>query len=142
MKRIAFFVHYDRHNIVDDYVIHYLRKLKPHCSEIIVISHSALCTAEQNKFSEITNTTLLKLNKGFDFSAWKFGLTHYGPQNLANFDEVLLVNDSCYGPIVSFDRLFSSMEKQDCDFWGITDNGFQGGENLYSVSFTKLFHSI
>ena len=52
--------------------------------------------------------------------AYKEGLERidYNSQDL--YDEVLLVNQTCYGPVFPFSELFGEMEKRDCDFWGVS----------------------
>ena len=43
---------------------------------------------------------------------------------LADYDELIFANDSCYGPLYPLKNVFSEMENRNCDFWGITKNNF------------------
>jgi rhamnosyltransferase len=40
---------------------------------------------------------------------------------IAAYDEVILCNCSCYGPIYPFTEMFDEFGKRDVDFWGITE---------------------
>ena len=42
MKRLAIFAHYDKDNIIDDYVIYYLKELKKSFETIIFVSYTDL----------------------------------------------------------------------------------------------------
>ncbi len=127
MKRIVFFVHYDRKDQVTSCVEYYLEQLKQFIDELVIISHSALNTEEKNKLCKFTPHVLIKKNEGYDFSAWKHGLLYFGIDNLARFDEVILANDSCYGPINGFADLFKTMDAKPCDFWAVSDIGAEDG---------------
>ncbi len=139
MKRILFFSHYDRHGVIDPYVEYLLENLHGYFCEIIIISHSALDKYNQQKLLKYASRVLTTPNKGFDFSAWRDGILDYGYDKLTQFDEVLFVNDSCYGPITGFDALFKHFEQSQCDYWGVTDNGRRDGAGVESYHLQSYF---
>ena len=47
-----------------------------------------------------------------------------GADRLAEFDEIILMNSTFFGPVGTFDDLFADMSSRDVDFWGITEHGF------------------
>ena len=56
--------------------------------------------------------------------AFKESLEQVGAEELATYDEVLMLNSTCFGPVGSFDDVFAEMDaRDDIDFWGITDHG-------------------
>ena len=123
MKKIAFFVHFDQHNIVDPYIEYFLTALNKAVDEIVIISNSQLNETHRQKLLYFTPHVIIRDNKEVDYGAWRDGLNKYGWSNLNNFDQLLLINDSCYGPIGgSFSPLFDIMDKQPHDFWGVTFN--------------------
>jgi lipopolysaccharide biosynthesis protein len=117
MKRLAVFVHFDIDNIVDEYVYYYIKELKVVADEIIFVTTSKIGLEDQKKVKKIANKLIIRENVGYDFMSYKIGLSEY---DLNNFDEVIICNDSVYGPLYSFKKVFGSMAKKDCDFWGIT----------------------
>ncbi len=122
MKRICFFVHFNKNDVVDDYVIYYLQGLKKVVNDIIFISNSSLNHEAKNKLSEYSKKIIQRENVGYDFMAWKDGIESIGYENLANYDEVIIANDSCYAPLFPFEEMFDKMSTKDCDFWGATDS--------------------
>jgi hypothetical protein len=64
---------------------------------------------------------LERTNVGWDFASWLAGL-HEVRALLDATDELILVNDSTYGPLVPLDDVFASPHVQDADAWGVTDS--------------------
>jgi len=122
-KRLAIFAHFDKQSIIDQYVINYLLELRKY-SEIIFVSDGILSDEEQAKIKDLCFTIISKRHGEYDFGSYKIGfqlLQEEYPNKLAEIDELLFVNDSCY-LVGSLEKIFANMEqKQDCDFWGLTD---------------------
>lgn len=124
-RRLAIFCHYDKHNIIDDYVVLYIKALKCVTSDIQFISNSQLEHAELMKIKPYVQTITLRQNSGFDFGVWKETLNKIGLSYIiTHYDELILANDSCYAPFSSFAPLFNRMLKERCDMWGITENKY------------------
>lgn len=124
MRRAAVFAHYDKDNIVDDYVIYYLKALKEVAHEIIFVSCNNLSDTEKSKLDEIADYIIAEKHDEYDFGSYKRGYL-YLKNRLNNFDEIIFANDSCYGPLYPFANIFEEMEREEhCDFWGITKNRF------------------
>lgn len=60
MKRVCIFAHYDRDDIVDDYVIYYLKALQKICATIIFVSDCNLSKEEIKKIEAITDFVIAK----------------------------------------------------------------------------------
>lgn len=118
MRRLCIFSFYDPQGVVDDYVLHFLGELAPFTSKIVVYVNGALQGPARQRLESVAAEVILRPNEGFDVLAYKEGLqrSSYG----RDYDEVLLVNHTCYGPIFPFAELFGEMEKRSCDFWGVT----------------------
>jgi rhamnosyltransferase len=121
MKRAVVFAHYDKQNIIDDYVVYYLKALKEISDEIIFVS---CCESlDTGKIDDIVSKTIAEKHDEYDFGSYKRGYL-YLKERLNEFDELVFVNDSCYGPFFPLKNVFDEMDKKDCDFWGITKNNF------------------
>ncbi len=118
---MAVFAHFDIDDVVDDYVVFYLQQLSVLCCDIVFVSTSNLSDTEKDKISKYCITIICKENSGYDFMSYKVGLFSSGI-DYTNYDELLLCNDSVYGPLFDLSAVFSEMEKNTCDFWGITQN--------------------
>jgi rhamnosyltransferase len=120
MKRILFFVHYNKYNGLSDYVVYLLEHIKHIYSRVVFISNSPLSAKQQEKIAPLCGDIILRENKGFDFGAWKDALFREGWDALAQYDSVTLMNDTCFGPLFDMEDVYEDMEKRDVDFWGIT----------------------
>lgn len=120
MKRLCIFAHYDRDNIVDEYVLFYLANLKKVSTTIVFITTSKIDESEITKVKIYCDKVIIRDNVGYDFRSWQTGIKSVG--NIADYDELIVCNDSVYGPIFPLPEIFDSMTQKDCDFWGMTDN--------------------
>lgn len=118
-KRAIVFAHYDKEDIVDPYVFCYLRELKKICRTLIVVSTANLCKQDLDELKIIGCDVIVRDNIGYDFVSYKSGLEYL---NHNKFEEIVICNDSVYGPFFDIDKVFKKMDLQRCDFWGITSN--------------------
>ena len=123
MKRAAVFAHYDKDSVIDDYVIYYLNGLKEVAQTIVFVSCCDLPVEEISKLNGIVSYVIAEKHDEYDFGSYKRGFL-YLKDRLNEFDELIFANDSCYGPLYPLNKVFSKMEKEVCDFWGITKNNY------------------
>lgn len=121
MTRLGLFVFYDSQGIVDDYVVHLLQHFRPHFSKLVVISNGALNEIAKNRLTQYADSLFVRENYGLDAAAYKAGLISFcGWDEVETYDEVILINDTFYGPVHSFDDMFEEMSGRDLDFWGMS----------------------
>ncbi len=120
MRRVAFYLFYDERGIVDDYIIYKLEKLREFVDNIFVISNSKVDSENQKKIEKVCDTFQVRQNIGFDVWGYKEAMELFGREQLREYDELILLNYTFFGPIFPFSELFSSMEEKTCDFWGIS----------------------
>jgi len=120
MKRVAVFAHYDRDDLVDQYVWYYLENLKRVSPSIVFVTTSNISVADITRLKAVCNTVIVRENTGYDFASWQMGLASI--EDLAAFDELILCNDSVYGPLYPLRDVFDTMSEKPCDFWGITES--------------------
>ena len=124
MRRVAIYLFYDPQGQVDDYVLHTLRHLRPHVEHVFVVSNATLDAAGRAALEGVADTVWERENVGFDVGAYRDSIAELGPERLAEYDEVILLNSTFFGPLDTFDALFADMEaRTDVDFWGITEHG-------------------
>jgi len=122
-SRVCFFAHYDKTNIISEYVVYYIRSLKDVCEKIIFVSTSNnLAKSEQEKLIPYVDHCIVKKNEGYDFGSWKSGMEYVGFDNILMYDQVIIANDSCFGPIYSLGVIFDKMSNKQCDAWSMTEN--------------------
>jgi len=132
IKRLGLFVFFDREGIVDDYVLYMLKELMPNIEHLTIISNSSLDKKNKGKLEAYTNDIIFRPNKGLDAGALAdYFKTH---QNYQEYDEIVYLNDTFYGPFYSFQTIFEEMSKRPVDFWGLSmghpqEDGFHIYEN-------------
>lgn len=123
MRRVAFYLFFDPHGQVDGYVLHTLRHLRAHAEHIFVVSNAGLDDAGRDALRGVADQVWERDNVGFDVGAYHDALTEFGAERLAEYDELILLNSTFFGPVGSFEPLFTAMAARDVDFWGVTEHG-------------------
>lgn len=121
MRRAVFFLVYDPDGHIGEHVLHHLRALRPHADEIAVVSNSQLETESRVALEAVADSVWERENEGYDVGAYRAVLERHGDR-IADFDEIVLMNYTFYGPIGAYDELFARMDAMDVDFWGVTDH--------------------
>ena len=133
MKRAAVFAHYDKDNIVDDYVIYYLKSLKEIFDKIVFVSCREIPNNEKIKLYGIVDFIICENHNEYDFGSYKRGYFYLLENGLEqDFDELGFINDSCYGPLYPLKPIINQVG--DCDFWGMTKN-LEWQEHIQSFFF-------
>lgn len=121
-KRIGIFFFYDAQGVVDEYVFYYLDNIRPFVQKLIIVCNG---TVESGGLSRLEKygTVIARENKGLDVGAYKAAMEGIGYDALRQYDELLLMNATVYGPLYPFSEMFGAMERRDLDFWGVTSHG-------------------
>ena len=122
MKRILFYVFYDEKGIVDDYIVYQINKLREHVDHIVFVVNGLLTPDSRQKINPIVDILFCRKNEGFDVGGHKEALAFVGPEKLNQYDEVVMMNMTCYGPIFPLNEIFDWAESQDVSFWGVSDH--------------------
>lgn len=122
-KRIAIFAFTGGSEGIANYVAYYLRALRKVVDDIVFVAGKDLEESETERLSGIVSKIICHNQDVNRFSAYRIGylwvLEH---RLLQEADELVLADDSCYGPVFPFERAFEEMNKKACDFWGMTDS--------------------
>ncbi len=122
-KRIAVFASFSADCTIHDYVIYYIKELKKIADEIIFIADNPLLPEEIAKLAPYVRYAAFERHQEYDFGSYKRGYAYAKKHNLlARTEELILCNDSCYGPLYGFQEIFRKMSAKKCDFWGMIAN--------------------
>ncbi|HEH9426663.1 TPA: rhamnan synthesis F family protein [Aeromonas sobria] len=123
MKRIAFYLFYDKDGVVDQYIQFKLSELKKSVEKIVVVSNSPLTNLGRETLENIGCDVLCRENIGFDVWGYKEGMEYIGQDKLSQYDELIMLNYTFFGPIFPFEEMFSWAEQQpQLGFWGLSDH--------------------
>jgi rhamnosyltransferase len=120
-RRLVVYVLFDRRGEVDDYITVALAGLREHSVRVLVVVNGSLSEAGRAMLEPLADEILVRKNVGFDIWAHKDALDHIGA-SIADFDEVVLTNDTWFGPIQPFGPVLARMSDREVHFWGLTDH--------------------
>jgi rhamnosyltransferase len=119
-KRAAIYFFFDKEGIVDDYVPYQLNELRKNVDLLIMVSNGRLMPEGKAKVAGTVDEVLERENEGFDVWAYKTAIEHIGWDTLKDYDELVLMNFTVFGPLFPLSEVFAWADSQDIDFWGIT----------------------
>lgn len=150
MKRLLLYVHFNKYNRISSHVYYQLTKMRQIFSNVVFISNSSVSDKDYQKLVDLhlVNNFIQRENIGFDFAAWRDGMTAVGFEELATYDSVTIMNDTCFGPLWDIKDYYLEYESHDSvDFWGLTNNratpksrytqGFREHIQSYFITFKK-----
>ncbi|WP_303121999.1 rhamnan synthesis F family protein [uncultured Streptococcus sp.] len=150
MKRLLLYVHFNKYNRISSHVYYQLTKMRQIFSNVVFISNSSVSDKDYQKLVDLhlVDNFIQRENIGFDFAAWRDGMTAVGFEELATYDSVTIMNDTCFGPLWDVKDYYLEYESDDSvDFWGLTNNratpksrytqGFREHIQSYFITFKK-----
>lgn len=153
MKRLCILVTYDKENIIDAYIGYILKELKTVASHLVVVCNMSEIIRGQEYLEEYSDEIIFRENKGLDAGGFKETLCQrVGWGRVSEFDELVLLNDSFFGPFIPMQKIFAQMEDKKVDFWGLgkqkerryIDNNVNLPEYIQSYFFvfrSEMLHS-
>jgi len=117
--KMCFFAHFDAEGRVDPHVLHHLKELHGLGFQIVFITTSRLATAELETLAPFVLETIQRENTGLDFASWAEAYRKYGAILQG---ELLLANDSVYGPIGDLYSAYKRLTAIEADFYGMVES--------------------
>ncbi|WP_277668742.1 rhamnan synthesis F family protein [Caproiciproducens galactitolivorans] len=118
--RACIYFIYDKDGIIDDYIIYQLKDLRENINFLHCVVNGKLNPEGWKKLEAIVDEVYVRENKGMDIGAYKAAIEYIGWDKLNNYDELVLMNNTCFGPIYPFKEVFDWAKWRDIDFWGLT----------------------
>lgn len=123
VKRLAVFASFASDGKIADYVVYYLRNLKEVCDAILFVTDNPLYPKEFDKIKDFVDYAKISRHGEADFGSYKRGYLYAHEKGLLDTaEELIFCNDSCCGPFYAFENMFTKMEKQNFDCWGVCAN--------------------
>ncbi len=119
MKRLTIFAYYNSGSQLNKSTSYLLQELKSVSERIIIVVNGSIQDEVKKELSMITNEIHYRENIGYDAGAYsEIILDYLKIHEITGYDELILCNDTFWGPFVSFSSVFEAMEGKECDFWG------------------------
>ncbi|MBE5845998.1 MAG: hypothetical protein E7302_17905 [Butyrivibrio sp.] len=140
MKRLVVFSVYDYEGHVDDYIIYMLHSFKKISERIVVVSNGKIKNKEA--ISNCVDQIYERDNIGYDFGAYKDYFTIFeSEKKVKEYDEIIIANDTFYGPFIDWEEVFERMELTKCDCWGLTRkaNNFKDAKSKIISNYIQTY---
>ena len=128
-RRTAIFASFSGDGRIKDTVLYYLRGLREVVDNIVFVANCPIFPDEAAKLDGHVRVAVFRHHGGYDFGSYQIGWNEakaFGLLDPAVCDELVVCNDSCYGPVFPFSRVFAEMKrrresaKRPADFWGMS----------------------
>lgn len=147
MRRLLIYLIYDQQNIIDEYIGYFLECMKCITDTIVAICNMPYIEKGVQNISDYADKIFYRQNIGLDAGGFKDALcTFIGWEYIAQYDEIILANDSFYGPFDDISKIFAEMESRKVDFWGLMKRGAgaygaTGSDPEHILSFFYVFQA-
>ena len=121
-NRLGIYTIFDKDGIVDGYILHFLKALAGWTSRLVVVCNGSVSDEGRKQLEALGCEVLCRENTGFDAWGVKAGLQHVGFDALADYDEVIISNNTLFGPVCDMTPMFETMSARKLDFWGIASH--------------------
>lgn len=123
VKRIVIMASYNGKGKIADYVVYYLQELHKVADAIIFVADNEVYKEEVDKIKDLVVHASFYHHGSYDFGSYHIGFVWAEQHHLLDeADELVLCNDSCYGPVFPLKDVFDKMDGKGCDFWGLQDS--------------------
>ena len=119
-KRLCIYFIYDKDGIIDDYIIYQLEDIKENVSFLHCVINGTLTKEDKRKLEAVADEVFERENRGNDIGAYKAAIEHIGWNKIGKYDELILMNNTCFGPVYPFKEVFDWAKERDVDIWGMT----------------------
>jgi hypothetical protein len=118
VSRAVLFAAYDRDGLVDECVVDYVRELARH-ADVFVLYDGTLVDGQLDLLAPYVAGAWVREHGAYDFGSWSLlASSLVGWPVLEEYDEVVLVNDSCW-LVRPLEDVFTTMSAQPSHFWGL-----------------------
>ncbi len=145
-KRLVIFMTYNKKGIVDDYIVYMLKQLCCVADDVYVVSNKKYTEGQRKKLSFVSKC-IERDNEKYDVGAYSYVIEKlYDTKKIYEYDELILINDSVFGPFYDLKDMFNEMDQRiELDFWGLTKRGisnFDGGCGVYPEHIQSYFYAF
>jgi hypothetical protein len=121
-RNVALFIHFDRRRRLADHVLAYVRELRDCGFSVVFITNSGIRDPDSvAALRSICRAFVARRNVGYDFGAIRDVLFQFGLPRFET-EQILIANDSVYGPLLPLSCLLKRIDFNAADVWGATES--------------------
>lgn len=119
MKRICLFAGYSSKGIIEDYALYYMQELSK-ISDVYYLADNIVMPEYIEKITPYVKGAYGYKHGKYDFGSWQELINIISWEKLSEYDELILTNDSVFGPLYNFKDFIERIEKdKEWDVCGI-----------------------
>jgi lipopolysaccharide biosynthesis protein len=119
-EKCVIYVHFDNNGLIHDFTLYQLECFRKLGYGITFVTNSPSFPADQlPKLLPLCVDIIWRHNSGHDFGAYRDAVLSLNPEN---FTQLILTNDSIYGPLYPLEDLIDRCDPEKADAWGATDS--------------------
>lgn len=119
IKRVCLFAGYNSKGLIEDYALYYLQELSK-ISDVYYLADNKILPEELEKLTPYVKGAYGYSHGKYDFGSWQELINKISWEKLAEYDELILTNDSVFGPLYDFKEFIEGIEKdKEWDLCGI-----------------------
>ena len=138
--RTAVVASYFGGGVLSEPLLYLLRGLREVVDNIVYVADCPVLPDEVGKLDGLVAVARFERHGQYDFGSYRRGLEIARAEGLLDAplaDDLVVMNDSNYGPVYPFAESFAAMAERGCDFWGYT--GYKAFGNIHISSYFYLF---
>ncbi|MBW4035987.1 MAG: lipopolysaccharide biosynthesis protein [Proteobacteria bacterium] len=120
--KIVLFLHWDRGGRVREALFTYIAQLAESGRSVVFITNAGKIEPNaEARLLTLCAGVLIRRNIGYDFGGWRDGIETLNlPQ--PETEEIIIVNDSVFGPVRPLEATLLRLDYTDADVWGLTES--------------------
>ena len=134
-RRIAIVASYFGDGKLSATLIYLLKGLHEVVDNIVLVGDCPVLPEEVKKLEGMVAVAKFERHEQYDFGSYRRGLEICRKEGLlgsCDIDELVVLNDSNYGPLYPLSESFCVMREKKCDFWGYTGYDLSGHKHISS----------
>ena len=121
VSRLGIFVFYNKNGIVNESTSFMLKQMSVLFERLIIVVNGSLSEEGREILKRYSTELHIRENIGYDGGAYKdVFLKYLKNEEWKEYEEIVLFNDTFYGPFIPMEPIFQTMEKEEVDFWGLS----------------------
>lgn len=140
MKTLCLFAGYDKDGIIDNYVLYSIKQFSKIC-DVYYLSDCKMNNNSKSELAPFVKGMWTYRHKKYDFGSWSELIKNIGWDTICKYDNLILINDSVYGPFYDIKKVIDNFYKSNADFYGFTPNPKRHSYHIQSY-FIMMKHNV
>ncbi|MCQ2788787.1 MAG: rhamnan synthesis F family protein [bacterium] len=117
-NNLSILINRNNKNIFDEDFLYYLKAIAKISKKTFIVLSKNIKEEIKESLKDF-NIDFLLFDKNCSlYEFYRFAINKIGYKEIQNYDNLILSNNSFYGPIYPLEKMFEQMESETCDYWG------------------------